>query len=83
LNDSQPSSLFHFRLFSSVASLDVPSGTLNHLWASTADSAGLKNGTYCTPFFQQAKRTGIESDMDKAQELWQWTEREFKEYGFY
>ncbi|KAJ6035457.1 Short-chain dehydrogenase/reductase SDR [Penicillium canescens] len=73
---------FIFRLFSSVASVDVPTGTLNQLWASTADSAEVKNGAYYIPFFKEAKRAGIESDMDKAEELWQWTEREFKEHGF-
>lgn len=73
---------FIFRLFSSVASVDVATGALNQLWASTASPAEVKNGAYYIPFFKEAKRKGIESDMGKAEELWRWTEQEFKEHGF-
>jgi hypothetical protein len=73
---------FIFRLFTSVASVDVSTGALNQLWASVADPAEVKSGAYYIPFFKEVKRTGIESDMEKAEELWQWTEKEFKERGF-
>ncbi|KAJ5770963.1 uncharacterized protein N7511_003014 [Penicillium nucicola] len=79
---ANPLLVFVFKLFSSVASVDIPTGTLNQLWASTADSGAVKSGAYYVPFFKEANRNGIESDMGKAEELWQWTEQEFKEHGF-
>jgi NAD(P)-dependent dehydrogenase (short-subunit alcohol dehydrogenase family) len=71
-----------FQLFTSVASVDVDTGALNQLWASTADSAKVKSGAYYIPFFKEVQRAGIESDMGKAEELWRWTEQEFKGHGF-
>lgn len=73
---------FIFQLFTSVASVDVSTGTLNQLWASAADPAEVKSGAYYIPFFKEVERMGIESDMEKAEELWRWTEQEFKEHGF-
>ncbi|KAJ6149622.1 Short-chain dehydrogenase/reductase SDR [Penicillium samsonianum] len=73
---------FIFQLVTSVASVDVSTGALNQVWASAADPAEVKSGAYYIPFFKEVKRIGIESDMEKAEELWRWTEQEFKEHGF-
>lgn len=73
---------FMFNLFSRFASVDVPTGALNQLWASTANPAEVKSGAYYIPFSKETNRTDIMSDGDKAEELWQWTEREFRKHGF-
>lgn len=65
-----------------AASVDVPTGALNQLWASCAHSDEVKSGAYYIPFFKEADRMDMMSDEHKAEELWQWTEREFREHGF-
>ena len=73
---------FLFSLFSSVAAVDTPTGALNQLWASTTNSVDVKNGAYYIPFFKEINRTDLISDEDKAEELWQWTEREISSHGY-
>ncbi|KAJ5950403.1 uncharacterized protein N7479_008816 [Penicillium vulpinum] len=73
---------FIFNQFNRVAAVDIPTGTLNQLWASTADPTKVKSGAYYTPFFKEANGTAIMRDSGKAEELWQWTDREFREHGF-
>ena len=73
---------FIFNQISRMVSVDVPTGTLNQLWASTANSDEVKNGAYYIPFMKEADRADIMNDGDKAEELWQWTEREFEKHGF-
>lgn len=73
---------FIFSQITRVASIDVPAGALNQLWASTAKSDEVKNGAYYIPSMKEANRADIMNDRDKAEELWQWTEREFEKHGF-
>lgn len=73
---------FIFNQFTRVMSVDVPTGALNQLWASTANSNEVKSGAYYIPFMKEADRADIMNDGDKAEELWQWTEHEFEEHGF-
>lgn len=73
---------FIFNQITRVTSIDVPTGALNQLWASTANSDEVKNGAYYIPFMKEADRADIMNDEDKAEELWQWTEQEFEKHGF-
>ncbi|KAL3478342.1 hypothetical protein BJX99DRAFT_224653 [Aspergillus californicus] len=73
---------FIFGLFTKVAGVDIPTGALNQLWASTADSKDVKSGAYYVPFFKEVKQTGVLGDEKLAEELWLWTEKEFAEAGF-
>lgn len=72
---------FVFGLFTRVAAVDIPTGALNQLWASTANSQDVKSGAYYVPFFKEVSRTGSLGDERMAEELWLWTEREFAERG--
>lgn len=62
--------------------IDVPTGALNQLWASTASSAEVKSGAYYIPTMKEVDRADTMNDGDKTEELWQWTEREFEKRGF-
>lgn len=70
-----------FRLLSAFSSVDVATGALNQLWASTFQSEKVKSGAYYIPFFKESTRTDISSNEKKMDELWEWTEKEFKEHG--
>ncbi|KAJ6111782.1 hypothetical protein N7523_007843 [Penicillium sp. IBT 18751x] len=67
-----------FSLFNKVASVDVPIGVLNQLWASTVQSESVKSGAYYIPFFKETNRMDAMSDAQKMEELWVWTERELE-----
>ncbi|KAL2823276.1 hypothetical protein BDW59DRAFT_180743 [Aspergillus cavernicola] len=73
---------FIFGLVTRVAAVDIPTGTLNQLWASTANTEEVKSGAYYIPFFKEVNKPGVLSDEARAEELWEWTEREFEQHGF-
>jgi len=79
---ANPFLVFIFGLLNKVASVDIPTGTLNQLWASTADPDKVKSGSYYVPLSKEANRSGIMNDKGKAEELWQWTENELRDHGF-
>ncbi|KAB8229922.1 uncharacterized protein BDW43DRAFT_321786 [Aspergillus alliaceus] len=70
-----------FALLNRVSSVDVATGALNQLWASTFDAEKVNSGAYYIPFFQESNRRDITRDEKKMEELWEWTEKEFKEHG--
>ncbi|KAM0329545.1 hypothetical protein ACHAQA_004854 [Verticillium albo-atrum] len=57
--------------------VDVPTGTLNQLWASTS------NGVVSGEYYEPIGRTGLgkphTKDMALAKKLWDWTETELKD----
>lgn len=73
---------FLFNLSTRVIAVNVSTGALNQLWASTASSVDVKSGAYYIPLMKEEDRADIMNDSDKAEELWQWTEREFEKHGF-
>ncbi|KAJ5815627.1 hypothetical protein N7474_007404 [Penicillium riverlandense] len=80
--NSNPILSFIFGLVSRVASVDVPTGALNQLWASTAQTEMVQSGAYYIPFFKEVNRRDNMSDDTKMEELWVWTERELEAHGF-
>lgn len=72
---------FPLRLVMKVASVDVSTGALNQLWACTDGSWEVESGAYYVPLCKEANRSGILGGR-QAEELWQWTEREFRAHGF-
>ncbi|KAE8347865.1 hypothetical protein BDV24DRAFT_2284 [Aspergillus arachidicola] len=70
-----------FGLLNRVASVDVATGALNQLWASTFEAKKVNSGAYYIPFFKEGNRQDITKDEKKREELWEWTEKEFKEHG--
>ncbi|EED21280.1 short-chain dehydrogenase, putative [Talaromyces stipitatus ATCC 10500] len=70
-----------FGLLNRVSSVDVATGALNQLWASTFDAEKVNSGAYYIPFFKESNRRDITKDEKKMEELWEWTEKEFKEHG--
>ncbi|KAL6230169.1 hypothetical protein BDW75DRAFT_234608 [Aspergillus navahoensis] len=69
-----------FGLLTRVGSVDVATGALNQLWASTFQSEKVKSGAYYIPFFKESSRRDVTRDEKKMEGLWEWTEKEFKEH---
>ncbi|KAJ5464819.1 uncharacterized protein N7458_000505 [Penicillium daleae] len=70
-----------FGLLNKVSSVDVATGALNQLWASTFQSEKVKSGAYYIPFFKESSRRDITGDEKRMEELWEWTQKEFREHG--
>jgi NAD(P)-dependent dehydrogenase (short-subunit alcohol dehydrogenase family) len=70
-----------FGLLNKFGSVDVATGALNQLWASSSQSEKVKSGVYYIPFFKESSRWDLSRDEKKIEELWEWTEMEFKEHG--
>lgn len=62
-----------------LVAVDVETGVLNQLWASSVQSA--KSGRF---YFPVGKEThgGVLEDKDLAMKLWDWTEKELKANGY-
>ncbi|SPO05598.1 related to alcohol dehydrogenase homolog Bli-4 [Cephalotrichum gorgonifer] len=56
--------------------VDVPTGTLNQLWAST--SKDVVSGTYYEPIGRTGLGKPLTNDSALARKLWDWTENELK-----
>ncbi|KAF2428849.1 NAD(P)-binding protein [Tothia fuscella] len=59
-------------------------GTFNSLWACTAEKDKLENGAYYKPVGLKSAgspMTGYARDEKLADQLWDWTEEEFKKHG--
>ncbi|KAL8992374.1 MAG: hypothetical protein Q9169_007150 [Polycauliona sp. 2 TL-2023] len=61
---------------------DVPTGTLNQLWAATGKKTEMVSGTYYTPVGVSSKGSKYAQNTDLAQELWVWTEQELASKGY-
>ncbi|KXH32727.1 hypothetical protein CSAL01_13490 [Colletotrichum salicis] len=57
--------------------VDVPTGTLNQLWAST--SKNVVSGTYYEPIGRTGLGKPRTNNSALAKKLWDWTEKELKE----
>lgn len=57
--------------------VDVETGALGQLWASTGNAAEIKSGAYYTPLKKEVKHSSIVSNNELAEKLWKWTEQEF------
>ncbi|KAL8664782.1 MAG: hypothetical protein Q9202_002785 [Teloschistes flavicans] len=61
---------------------DVPTGTLNQLWAAVGKKSDVISGTYYTPVAKASSGSAWAQKKDLAQELWDWTEKELASKGF-
>lgn len=64
-----------------VVMVDVQTGALGQLWAATGPRAELKDGAYYVPLKKEIKGNKQVDNMALAEELWDWTEKEFKKHG--
>lgn len=63
--------------------LGTPStGALNQLWAATAAKDEMISGAYYTPIGKRSGGSGYAKDDKLAEQLWEWTEREFASKGY-
>ncbi|KAB8068954.1 hypothetical protein BDV29DRAFT_199013 [Aspergillus leporis] len=62
-----------------LVSVDVATGTLNQLWASTADS--VKSGGFYFPVGKEMHGQVLD-DRELAEKLWVWTEKELEAHGY-
>lgn len=61
----------------------VPDGAKMQLWSSTAPKNQVKNGAFYTPAGNGKEYTQAILKNDKlANELWDWTEKEFAKHGY-
>lgn len=77
---SQGSSIFMsllLRVSEMVMAVDVETGALNQIWASTSND--VKSGEYYLPVGKAASK-GVLNDRSLALKLWDWTEAELKAY---
>lgn len=63
-----------------LLSVDVHTGTLTQLWASTANN--VKSGAFYYPVGKEYTQQGLATDEKQAQELWDWTANELREHGY-
>ncbi|KXJ86030.1 hypothetical protein Micbo1qcDRAFT_186283 [Microdochium bolleyi] len=61
-----------------VVGVDVPTGTLNQLWASTAKKEDIVSGTYYEPIGATGRGKPQIYDQALAEKLWEWTEKELE-----
>jgi NAD(P)-dependent dehydrogenase (short-subunit alcohol dehydrogenase family) len=72
-----------FSLLVSPFLTNVADGAKMQLWASTAKKSEVKNGAFYTPKSNGNEYTQAILKNDKlANELWEWTEKEFAKHGF-
>lgn len=60
---------------------DVPTGTLNQLWAAVGKKDEVISGNYYTPVGKSSKGSAWAQKSDLARELWDWTEKELSSKG--
>ncbi|EMD60296.1 hypothetical protein GGP41_008326 [Bipolaris sorokiniana] len=75
---SNPIMKWLLRLLGNAASVDIPTGTLNQLWACTVSRETIANGGMYYPVGKEFKGRRDVLDEDVAKELWSWTESELK-----
>ena len=61
---------------------DVPAGSKNQLWAATASKDEVRAGYYWKPVGVRGSGNANAQNLDKAAELWRWTEAEFVKHGY-
>ncbi|KAH7234365.1 hypothetical protein B0J15DRAFT_517323 [Fusarium solani] len=65
-----------WKITAAVIGVDVQTGALNQLWASTA--ANVKSGEYYTPVGKTGQGKRWTSNPELAKKLWDWTEKELE-----
>ncbi|KXJ84629.1 hypothetical protein Micbo1qcDRAFT_199100 [Microdochium bolleyi] len=63
---------------SMIIGVDVPTGTLNQLWASTAKAKDIVSGKYYEPIGVTGRGKPQIYDQALAEKLWEWTEKELE-----
>ncbi|KAL8683490.1 MAG: hypothetical protein Q9186_000530 [Xanthomendoza sp. 1 TL-2023] len=61
---------------------DVPTGTLNQLWAAVGKKAEVVSGKYYTPVGKSSSGSKWAQKGDLAEQLWNWTEKELASKGY-
>ncbi|KAK5132226.1 hypothetical protein LTR08_009286 [Meristemomyces frigidus] len=61
---------------------DVPKGAKNQLWAATAPKEEVRQSCYWKPVGIKSAGSGYAQNAKLAEELWEWTEAEFKKQGY-
>ncbi|KAL8732403.1 MAG: hypothetical protein Q9166_002801 [cf. Caloplaca sp. 2 TL-2023] len=61
---------------------DVPTGTVNQLWGAIEKKGEVVSGGYYTPVGKSSSGSKWAQKQDLAQELWDWTEKEFASKGY-
>ncbi|KAL8808511.1 MAG: hypothetical protein Q9182_000062 [Xanthomendoza sp. 2 TL-2023] len=61
---------------------DIATGTLNQLWGAVGKKAEMVSGKYYTPVAKSSSGSKWAQKDDLAQELWDWTEKEFVSKGY-
>ncbi|EOD49962.1 Short-chain dehydrogenase/reductase SDR [Neofusicoccum parvum] len=80
--NDQPLFTWFFRLVGKVAFVDVATGALNQLWASAAPRDDIKSGAMYFPVGKEHTGNAMMRDRRQVEELWKWTEDEFKKHGY-
>ncbi|EUC31646.1 hypothetical protein COCCADRAFT_27658 [Bipolaris zeicola 26-R-13] len=73
---SNPIMKWFLRLVGNATSVDIPTGTLNQLWACTVPRETITNGGMYYPVGKEFKGRKDARDEDLTKELWSWTESE-------
>jgi NAD(P)-dependent dehydrogenase (short-subunit alcohol dehydrogenase family) len=61
---------------------DVRKGVVNQLWASVGKGEEVESGTFYFPVAKVHTGSEVKRDERLVGELWEWTEKEFRERGF-
>ncbi|KAI4176857.1 MAG: hypothetical protein LQ343_000714 [Gyalolechia ehrenbergii] len=61
---------------------DVPTGTLNQLWAAVGKKSEVVSGNYYTPISRRSSGSSWAQKSDLARELWEWTEKDLRAKGY-
>ncbi|KAL8839644.1 MAG: hypothetical protein Q9170_001650 [Blastenia crenularia] len=61
---------------------NVPTGTLNQLWAAVGKRSDVVSGNYYTPVAMRSSGSSWAQKSDLARELWDWTEEEISSKGY-
>lgn len=61
---------------------DVPNGTKSQLWAAVGPKEEVRSGYYWRPVGSKSKGSGHAQNAALADELWEWTEKEFDKRGY-
>ena len=80
-NNSIPIFKFLNAHLGSLLMNDVPTGTLNQLWAATAPKSEIFPGAYYVPVGKKDPGSKLARDPNLAAKLWNWTETELAKHG--
>lgn len=79
--NNYPSLAWIFNIGIRLFFTDVQTGALGQLWAATGRAEELETGAYYTPLKKRVHRNKLVDDDILAEELWDWTEKQFLAHG--